>query len=93
MRKYGKTDANHAEIVRALRNVGASVQSLASVGEGCPDLLVGYQGKNFCLEVKDGNLPPSKRKLTADESIWQGNWRGQVDCVFCILDAVDLVTK
>lgn len=92
MRKFGKTDANQAEIVRALRKLGASVQSLASVGEGCPDLLVGYRGVNFVLEIKDGNLPPSKRKLTADESIWHGNWRGEVRLVESVTEAIDLVT-
>ena len=45
MRKFGKTDANHADIVDALRRVGASVVSLASVGNGVPDLLVGFNGR------------------------------------------------
>lgn len=43
MRKYGRTDSNHAEIAAALRKAGASVVSLASVGNGCPDLLVGFR--------------------------------------------------
>ena len=52
MRRAAKIDANQTEIVKALRQVGASVQSLASTGKGCPDLLVGFRGVNWLLEVK-----------------------------------------
>lgn len=45
-------DQNHAEIVHALRDVGCSVLSLASLGRGAPDLLCGYKGRNVLLEVK-----------------------------------------
>jgi hypothetical protein len=52
------------------------VQSLATVGDGCPDLLVGYQGATYLMEVKDGRKPPSARKLTEDEAAWHERWRG-----------------
>ena len=65
MRRAAKVDANQTEIVKALRQVGASVQSLAATGKGCPDLLVGIRGLNFLIEVKDGAKPRSDRKLTA----------------------------
>ena len=32
MRKHGRRDANHSEIVNALRGIGASVLDLADVG-------------------------------------------------------------
>ena len=70
MRRYPRLDANQPEIVDALRKVGASVQSLASVGSGVPDLLVGYRGAWFVMEVKDGAKPPSKQALTPDEKEW-----------------------
>jgi hypothetical protein len=65
-----KVDANQSVIVKALRNVGAFVQPLHTVGKGCPDLLVGYRGKWHVLEIKDGDKPPSQRKLTEDEKEW-----------------------
>ena len=76
MRKYGKVDANQTEIVRALRGLGASVQSLSSVGNGCPDLLVGYRGRNFLIEVKaeDGSL-------NNDQSEWIIHWKGPVPII------------
>jgi Holliday junction resolvase len=77
MRRAAKIDRNQPELVKALRMVGATVQSLASVGEGCPDLLVGFGGINYVLEVKDYLQPPSKRKLTTDEHQWHLRWNGQ----------------
>jgi hypothetical protein len=76
MRVAAKIDANQEQVVLALRAVGATVQTLAAVGKGVPDLLVGYQGKTILLEVKDGRKPPSARRLTEDQLKWHGAWRG-----------------
>ena len=79
-----RVDANHAAIVKALRAIGCSVQPLDN-GKGVPDLLVGYRGRNDLFEVKDGDKPPSARRLTADEQRWHAQWRGQV-CIVCSVD-------
>lgn len=76
MRRAAKVDANQDQIVVALRAAGASVNSLAPVGKGLPDLLVGFRGTNYLLECKDGNKPPSARELTPDQIEWHLNWRG-----------------
>ena len=76
MRRAAKIDANQEQVVQALRAAGAVVQTLAAVGKGVPDLLVGYQGKTLLLEVKDGSKPPSERRLTEDQIKWHGAWRG-----------------
>jgi hypothetical protein len=81
MRKAAKTDRNQIEIVDALRQIGASVQSLAATGKGCPDLLVGYRGINYLMEIKDGDKVPSARKLTIDQEHWHSLWRGSVHVV------------
>ena len=65
--RAAKIDANHEQVVTALRAAGATVQSLAGVGKGVPDLLVGYQGQTLLMEVKDGFKPPSKRALNEDQ--------------------------
>jgi hypothetical protein len=77
MRRAAKVDANQAEIVAALRRCGATVQHLHTVGQGCPDLLVGRGGVTFLLEVKDGAKPPSRRALTPQEAAWIEGWRGR----------------
>jgi Holliday junction resolvase len=74
--RAAKIDANQEQVVDVLRAVGATVQTLATVGKGVPDLLVGYQGKTLLLEVKDGRKPPSARRLTEDQLKWHGAWRG-----------------
>ena len=76
MRRAARTDQNHEEIVKALRDVGATVQSLAAVGHGVPDLLVGFRGQTILIEVKDAKQPPSKRRLTEDQIRWHGAWCG-----------------
>lgn len=91
MRARGKVDSNHKAIREALESAGASVQSMANLGRGCPDLLVGLRGQNFVLEVKDGSIPPSKRKLTEHEANWIHTWRGQVDVVYNAQDALACV--
>lgn len=93
MRRAAKVDSNQWKVVLALRQRGASVQCLHSVGQGCPDLLVGYQGKNFLIEVKDGSLAPSKRRLTDDEKIWHWQWRGQVRVVNSVDEAIRSVEE
>lgn len=91
--RAAKVDDNQKEIVKALRNMGCSVQHLHSVGAGCPDLLVGYKGFNILLEVKDGNKSPSQQKLTPDQIIWHRDWRGHVDVVNSIDSAVLAVLR
>ncbi len=81
MRQAAKTDENQKTIVTALRKAGASVQSLAAVGKGCPDLLVGYNGINYLMEIKDGNKVPSAQKLTIDKRHWHSVWTGAVHIV------------
>lgn len=89
--KHGRRDANHTDVVEALRGVGASVLILADVGDGCPDVLIGFRGVNLLLEIKDGRKPPSARKLTRDQETFIRNWRGTVYIVFSAEDALNVV--
>jgi hypothetical protein len=56
-----------------LKKAGATVQSIASVGKGCPDILVGFRGWNYVMEIKtkDG-------KLTPMELTWHRAWAGRI---------------
>jgi Holliday junction resolvase len=90
MRRAAKIDANQEQVVQALRAAGATVQSLAGVGVGVPDLLVGHQGKTILLEVKDGRKVPSARRLTEDQLKWHGAWRGGP---LAVVDGVDAALR
>ena len=86
-----KVDLNQMEIVASLRKIGATVQSLATVGNGCPDLLVGFQGINYLMEVKDGDKAPSAQKLTPDQVKWHLEWCGDVHIVRSVDDAFQVL--
>ena len=91
MRRNAKVDTNQPEIVKALRAVGATVEPTHMIGRGFPDIVVGYRGMNYLLEIKDGDKVPSKRKLTDDEAEWHGRWNGSVNIVETIEDAYQAI--
>ena len=76
MRKAARIDANQTAVVSALRAAGATVQSLAAVGDGVPDLLVGFRNATILLEVKDGAKVKSAQKLKPKQVSWHATWRG-----------------
>ena len=82
-RLRARVDVNHPEIVAALRQVGASVQSLATIGQGCPDLLVSYAARHVLLEVKSPG-----GTLTPDEAAWIDRCGGPVYVVYTVEDAL-----
>lgn len=86
-----RVDANQQEIVKILRAVGATVQHLHKVGQGCPDLAVGYQGATYFLEIKDGSKPPSAQRLTAAQEKWHAQWRGHAAVVNSPLQALETI--
>ena len=90
MRRAAKIDRNQPAIVAALRKIGCSVQSLAPIGDGCPDLLVWspLRRELLVIEVKDGAKPPSERRLTPDQVLWHANWKGPVHVVESVEDAL-----
>lgn len=75
LRTAARVDANQASIVRALRAVGATVLHTHQL-KNCFDLLVGYRGRTFLMEVKDPTQPASKRQLTEGEAKFREEWRG-----------------
>ena len=83
MRWAAKVDANQAEIVEALRQVGASVVVLSRVGQGCADLSAGFRGQNYFLEVKT-----EKGKLTPSEIEFMEMWRGHYAIVRTVDEAL-----
>jgi len=75
MRRAARTDRNHAEIINAFRRLGWSVHDTSRLGGGFPDLVAYKSGHSVMLvEVKDGDLPPSRRKLTRDEEVFAENF-------------------
>lgn len=87
--KPRRTDSNQQAIVKQLRDLHVSVQHLHMVGDGCLDLLLGFRGSNFLVELKDPSKPPSKRKLTPDQEKFLLEWRGQA----AVCETLDEILK
>ena len=90
---YARIDTNHKEIVKALREAGATVVSMASLKHGTPDILVGYAGETILMEIKKD----AKAKFTPDQIDFMGKWKGgavsRVDSVDAALRALGVIKK
>ena len=72
MRHAARVDANQQAIVAALRAAGAYVWII-----GLPvDLLVGYKGRTFLMEIKT----TSKKRLTGLQTDFFEKWAGGTLC-------------
>lgn len=91
--RLSRVDANQKEIVAAFRKLGCSVVITSGLRNGVPDICVGCNGWNVWIEIKDGNKPPSARKLTEDEQKWHGAWQGWVEVIESVDDAIALVNR
>lgn len=87
-RRAAKIDANQPEIVAGLRAIGASVQSLAEVGDGCVDLLVGWRNANILLELK---VPGEK--LNPLQKKWHAGWQGRAHVVWTLQQAIEVLAS
>ncbi|MDJ0728128.1 MAG: hypothetical protein QNJ38_23775 [Prochloraceae cyanobacterium] len=83
-----RVDLNQKQIVKELREYGATVAHTHIIGKGFPDIVVGYSGKNYFFEIKN----PGK-KLTEKESVWIDSWRGQVNVIETSQQAIQIIEK
>ena len=50
MRKRAKSDDNQKQLVKTLRGIpGVSVSITSALGDGFPDIVVGYKKQNYLL--------------------------------------------
>jgi len=89
MRRKARVDANQKGIRDAFLAMGCSVADTSRLGEGFPDLVIGCSGVNLLIEVKDGDKPPSARKLTDSEAKFMQGWLGQ----YTIIETEDQVIE
>lgn len=81
MPQYAKrTDDNHKEVVAQFRKAmpEATVFDASGAGNGFPDLVIGWNGRNYLFEIKDPEKPQSKRSLTDLQKDFHVSWQGQV---------------
>ena len=86
MRRDARVDQNQKAIVDDLKAIGATVQHLHAQGQGCPDILVGWEGENFLMEIK-----MSSGKLNRKQEGWHSWWKGQKSVVHNIDEALKVL--
>ncbi len=91
MRKIGRVDSNQKQLVKQLRGIGATVAITSNIGNGFVDIVVGYKGVNYLFEIKDGDKPPSQRKLTPDEVDFFNKWGGSCHVVHDIDECLEIL--
>lgn len=91
MRRAAAADGNQKGIVTALRAVGATVAPCHTVGQGFPDLVVGYQGVNYMIEVKDPSQPKHRHALTPAQVKFHAEWNGPIHKVFTAKEALEVI--
>lgn len=87
-----KVDSNQKKIVQQLRKIGVSVYVTSMVGKGFPDLVCGFRGKNYLLELKDGAKSKSRKRLTPDERKFFQIWNGEVFKVENFDEILEIIT-
>jgi hypothetical protein len=92
--KAKRIDENQPALVKQLRQIpGVTVAHTHMIGEGFGDIIVGFRGKNFLIEIKDPSKPPSKRRLTPDEEKFHNEWTGQIDVAETVSDVLNVINQ
>jgi hypothetical protein len=87
-----KADGNQSALVRQIRQIpGLMVVHTHTVGKGMVDVICGFNGKNYLLEIKDQSKPPSQRKLTPDEQKFHDECTGQIAVVETLDDVLKVI--
>lgn len=89
MRRAAKADDNQPQIVKAFRQLGFSVAHTHTIGKGFPDIIVGRDGINTLVEIKDGKKVKSQRQLTSDEKEFHKNWQGTIIIIESVEDVIE----
>jgi hypothetical protein len=85
-----RKDTNHNEIQAAFERLGCVCFDTSRTGYGFPDLAVSHKGATILVEVKDGSLKPSARRLTKDEQTFFDNWAGVAVVVSSLEDVINV---
>jgi hypothetical protein len=89
--RYAKqVDDNQRQIVNELKQIpGVSV---CVIGQPV-DLLVGYQARNFLIEIKREDKRDRPSAVTKAQREFFGSWTGQVRIAASAEEIIDLITK
>ena len=93
-RKVHRVDLNQSSIVGIFLKFGFSVFIASSMGDGFPDLVVGFCGLNFLVEIKNRELYSKNRVLLTDDQLqFHGNWKGSIVTIETDSEAIEFCTR
>ena len=84
--KYGRKDNNQTEIVEGLRARGFSVEITSNVADGFPDIVVGWNGRTYLMEIKSKG-----GKLTPEQIKWHDAWQGHKSVIYSAEEAIKIM--
>ena len=96
MKQYGKrVDQNQRDIVKLFEQLGCLVYDASPIGGGFPDLIIQRKRpqdgfvETLLVEVKNGALAPSRRRLNELQKVFHSIWTCHV--VECENDVYELL--
>lgn len=81
-RRAAKVDDNQAAIVSALRQIPG-----VSVAVGHDDILVGYRGRTFWVEIKNPTASKKRKEGEVSQRALKEAWRGH----YAIVESLDAI--
>lgn len=94
MRRNAKVDRGHFEIGVAVQDAGYSFLSLAALGRGKPDALIGADlSRTFLIEIKSPDAKGARKTLNAAQSEFFSTWHGEKHVVTSIPQVLDLCRR
>ena len=94
-RRKAKADKNQPDIVAKFRRLGYSVHHTHQL-KNFVDIIISkdFNGleRTAVVEIKDGSLPPSARKLTEGEKAFKESWQG-LYFICQSLDDIDIIDQ
>lgn len=89
-RRVHRVDANQKEILQVARQMGARALSLTDLGQGAPDILIGWRGYNYLWEIKN---KLGENIISQEQQDWMDTWRGQVCVIRTVQEAIEFLNS
>ena len=91
--RRGSRDRNHSAIQRALESLGVTCVDVSNCTDAF-DIIAGYRGVTFAVEVKRADGKPSQRALRPSQAEKHDAWNGRpIEVVRTLDDCAEVVER
>lgn len=88
MRRSFRKDKNQSSIIRSLKKINASVVDASNIGNGFPDLIIGYHKKTYLIEIKNKDNWYGKKGGSTSQKTFRTDWKGDQIYVFSSIEEI-----